>query len=93
MSRRLDLDGCWRLDPRVGLRPEEFGALAYHFGTRRLSFIKSTVVVEVLDALDGVSSLREACERAGVAGGQRPSVERALATLAETEMLVPVEVP
>ena len=27
----------WRLDDRVAVRPEPFGALLYHFGTRRLS--------------------------------------------------------
>ena len=34
------LDEPWRLDDAVSLRPEPFGALAYHFGTRRLSFLK-----------------------------------------------------
>jgi mycofactocin radical SAM maturase len=29
------------LDPDVALRPERFGALAYDFGTRRLSFVRS----------------------------------------------------
>src|SRR6201992_2620226 len=29
-----------RLDPEVELRPERFGALAYDFGTRRLSFVR-----------------------------------------------------
>src|SRR6202012_828945 len=28
------------LDPEVELRPERFGALAYDFGTRRLSFVR-----------------------------------------------------
>jgi mycofactocin radical SAM maturase len=28
------------LDPDAELRPERFGALAYHFGTRRLSFVR-----------------------------------------------------
>ncbi|MGZ4705982.1 MAG: mycofactocin biosynthesis chaperone MftB, partial [Acidimicrobiales bacterium] len=27
----------YRLDPRVALRPEPFGALAYHYGNRRLT--------------------------------------------------------
>ena len=30
------LGEAWRLDGSVALRPEPFGALAYHFGTRRL---------------------------------------------------------
>jgi len=29
-----------QLDPEMELRPERFGALAYHFGTRRLSFVR-----------------------------------------------------
>ena len=35
------LDRAWRVDSRVSMRPEPFGALLYHFGTRRLSFLKS----------------------------------------------------
>ena len=27
---------CWRLHPQVAVRPEPFGALLYHFGTRKL---------------------------------------------------------
>src|SRR4029077_5500984 len=33
----FDLDAAWRLHPQVSVRPERFGALLYHFGTRRLS--------------------------------------------------------
>ena len=35
------LDRAWRIAPQVALRPEPFGALVYHFGTRRLTFLKS----------------------------------------------------
>jgi mycofactocin radical SAM maturase len=35
-----ELKRAARLDPEVELRPERFGALAYHFGTRRLSFVR-----------------------------------------------------
>ena len=35
-----DLRRAARLDPEVELRPERFGALAYHFGTRRLSIVR-----------------------------------------------------
>ena len=34
----FDPDAPHRLSPRVGLRPEPFGALAYHYGNRRLTF-------------------------------------------------------
>jgi mycofactocin biosynthetic radical S-adenosylmethionine protein MftC len=35
-----ELKRAARLDPEVELRPERFGALAYHFGTRRLSIVR-----------------------------------------------------
>lgn len=47
----FDPDAPYRLSPRVGLRPEPFGALAYHFDTRRLVFLKSNELVDVVNAL------------------------------------------
>ena len=44
----FDLDARWQLHPQVALRPEPFGALLYHFGTRKLSFLKNLVVVDVV---------------------------------------------
>jgi mycofactocin radical SAM maturase len=35
-----DIKRAARLGPEVELRPERFGALAYNFGTRRLSFVR-----------------------------------------------------
>ena len=45
------LDRRLILDPQVALRPEPFGALAYHYGTRRLIFLKHPDVVRVVRAL------------------------------------------
>jgi putative mycofactocin binding protein MftB len=47
----FDPEQPWQLDPRVALRPETFGALAYHYGTRRLAFLKSAGLVQVVKAL------------------------------------------
>lgn len=77
----------WRLHPQVSLRPEEFGALAYHFGTRRLSFVKSRTLLTVLESLDGQSSARDACLAAGVASSELDTYDRALETLARSEMI------
>jgi len=33
---RFDLDTPWQLAAQVSIRPEAFGALLYHFGTRQL---------------------------------------------------------
>jgi putative mycofactocin binding protein MftB len=83
----FDLERGWALDPQVALRPEPFGALAYHFGTRRLSFLKSRTLLRVVESLSEQPSAREACAAAGVADEELPHYTRALATLAETGMI------
>ena len=45
------LDRAWQVHPKVAVRPEPFGALLYHFGTRRLSFLKNRTVVAIVRAL------------------------------------------
>ena len=41
----------WVRSAKIGLRPEPFGALAYHFDTRRLVFLKSNALVDLVDGL------------------------------------------
>jgi putative mycofactocin binding protein MftB len=48
---RFDPQTRHRLSPQVSLREESFGALAYHFGTRRLVFLKSKALVALVEAL------------------------------------------
>jgi mycofactocin biosynthesis protein MftB len=83
----FDLDAAWRLNPRVSVRPERFGALLYHFGTRRLSFLKSPTLLAVVRALAAEPSARRACESAGVSEALLPTYQRALATLATSDMI------
>ncbi|HLU57585.1 MAG TPA: mycofactocin biosynthesis chaperone MftB [Pseudonocardia sp.] len=71
-----------RCSPQVALRPEPFGALVYHFGTRRLSFLKTPQLVEVVSGLERHPSVHAAIEAAGVEEAQRPAYLRALAGLA-----------
>ena len=85
----FDVDGRWTLDERVALRPESFGALAYHFGTRRLSFLKHPQLVNVVETLDNHPSAAAAMTAAGVDEDRRAVTVRALATLADTGMIVP----
>jgi mycofactocin biosynthesis protein MftB len=85
----IDLDGPWRLDPQVALRPEAFGGLAYNFGTRRLSFLKNRVLLEVVVILEEHASARAACRAAGVPDENQEQYDRALATLAGTGMITP----
>lgn len=88
---RIALDGPWRLHPQVALRPERFGALAYHFGTRRLSFLKSRRLLDVVERLEASTDPAAACRAAGIADAELSSYRRALETLAETGMIVPAE--
>jgi putative mycofactocin binding protein MftB len=74
-----------RLHPQVSVRPEPFGALLYHFGTRRLSFLKDRRLLDVVARLDGSTSVDEALSEVPV--GERPAFRAALATLERTGML------
>ena len=69
------------------MRPEPFGALLYHFGTRRLSFLKSRALYEVVRSLAEHPTAREACAHAGVAEADLPSYRAALASLAASDMI------
>ena len=54
------LDRHLELDPQVALRPEPFGALAYHYGNRKLIFLKHPDMVRVVQALDDHDTLADA---------------------------------
>ena len=83
----FDLDRAWRVHPQVSMRPEPFGALLYHFGTRRLSFLKNQRVLAVVRSLADHPSARAACSASGVTEAELPAYARALATLAESQMI------
>ncbi|HEV7957677.1 MAG: hypothetical protein JWL94_389 [Microbacteriaceae bacterium] len=84
----LDLDRAWDLHPRVSVRPEPFGALLYHFGTRRLSFLKDRTLLAVVQSLAEHPTVRAACTSVGIDDAALPRYERALATLAQSSMVV-----
>jgi putative mycofactocin binding protein MftB len=85
----FDLDAAWRLHPQVSVRPERFGALLYHFGTRRLSFLKSPALLAIVSSLASQPSARAACDAAGLADADLPAYATALATLAAGQMICP----
>ncbi len=82
------LDRTLALHPQVALRPEPFGALAYHYGNRRLIFLKHPDVVAVVRALGEHPTLQAALEACGVAESRWPAFDRALTSLVESEILV-----
>ncbi len=83
----FDLNRAYRLNPAATLRPEPFGALVYHFGNRRLSFLKTRPLVTVVRLLDSQDSAADALAAAGVPVEQRASYAAALATLADSEVI------
>ncbi|MFZ2174401.1 MAG: mycofactocin biosynthesis chaperone MftB [Rhodococcus sp. (in: high G+C Gram-positive bacteria)] len=85
----IDLDVAWKLHPQVALRPEPFGALLYHFGTRKLSFLKNRTIVAVVEALPAHADARSALRAQGIGDSAAPQYARALGTLAESHMIVP----
>jgi putative mycofactocin binding protein MftB len=82
------LDRAWDLSPGVSVRPESFGALLYHFGTRRQSFLKDRRLLDVVQRLPDCASAREACLSAGLEPDELPAYGRALSTLVDTSMIV-----
>lgn len=86
-SPAFDAARPYRLNPSVALRPEPFGALAYHFGNRRLSFLKAPELVELVRRLDRHPSVGDAL--AGVPDVRRGAFLRALASLAAADMIIP----
>ena len=80
------VDKAWRLSPQVALRDEAFGALAYHYGNRRLVFLKSRTLVALVSALGEYASASAAIE-ACVPEASRSAYERALARLAASEVI------
>jgi putative mycofactocin binding protein MftB len=88
----VDPDAVYRLHPSVSLRPERFGALAYSFDTRKLSFLKHPDLVAAVESFDGTRTVGAALEHVGVDRGRWPSFLAALATLERSEMITPMEV-
>ena len=80
-------DRSLELHPQVALRPEPFGALAYHYDTRRLVFLKHPDVVRVVRALGDHPTVAEAFDACQIDPSRRPAFERALTSLLDSEML------
>ena len=83
------LDEPWTLSPSVALRPEPFGALAYHFGNRKLTFLKRPELVAVVRSLAAHVDVRATLTDAGIPETQHPAYVEALRGLAATDMIRP----
>ncbi len=89
-ATEFDANRRYRLHERVALRPEPFGALAYHYGNRRLNFLRAPELVTLVSSLGEHESVREAFASAGLEDRRWPSFEKALASLAASDFLVAI---
>lgn len=85
----FDLDRPWRLHPKVALRAEPFGALAYHYDNRRLNFLRTPELVALVEALGDHQSAGRALVASGIDHRRWRSYERALARLADSQVIIP----
>jgi mycofactocin biosynthesis protein MftB len=88
MTAGFDAGRPYEKHPQVAIRREEFGGLAYHFGNRRLVFLKApelVVLVEVLGDFPSASEAMAAC----VPAGRRPAAGKALSRLLASEVIRP----
>ena len=84
---KVTLESAWSLSPSVALRPEPFGALAYHFGNRKLTFLKTPALVRVVRRLAEGPDVRTALAEADVPEAEYVAYLAALQGLAETDMI------
>ncbi len=89
----IDLAAAYRLHPNVAVRPEPFGALVYHYGNRKLVFLKSSRMVALVKSLNDAPSVRAALETNGVAAKNTERYVAALNSLLASDMLIPVSPP
>ena len=76
------------LHTQVALRPEPFGALAYHYGNRRLVFLKHPDMVTVARALADHPSLADTLQACGIDRSRWPSFAKAFQSLLNSEVVL-----
>jgi putative mycofactocin binding protein MftB len=81
------LNERWVLSPSVALRPEPFGAMAYHFGNRKLTFLKKPELVRVVRSLGESATVRDALVNSEVPEIRWNAYLAALYSLAATDMI------
>lgn len=83
----VTLDSACELHPQVALRPEPFGALAYHYGNRKLVFLKHPDVVAVLRDVAAHNTLADTLVAHNVAPERWNSFVNALCSLETSEII------
>lgn len=77
----------YELHPAVALRRERFGALAYSYANRRLNFLRSSQLADLVESLSSHTSAEAALAAAEVPPERRPPLRAALAALLSSEVI------
>lgn len=83
----MSLEECPVLSPSVALRAESFGALAYDFNSRRLTFLKTMELADLVRALDGHRSLAAVLRDQQIPADRWPLYAEAIQRLIDSKML------
>jgi putative mycofactocin binding protein MftB len=83
----FDAGRRYELHPDLALRPERFGALLYHYGTRRLTFLKSPQLTAIVQDIGEHPSADAALDAHGVGVDRRAQILSALAKLEASEVI------
>lgn len=75
------------LHPKVALRPEPFGALAYHYDNRRLVFLRHRDIVTVVEALASHTDVRATLEACDIAPRRWGAFTTAISSLLDSEVI------
>jgi mycofactocin biosynthesis protein MftB len=89
----LDVAARPRLSRSVSVRPERFGALLYDFRTRKLLFLKSPRLAQVVRLMDGTATVGECLDQADVPAGERGPLLQVLEHLVRIRMLTDHPLP
>jgi putative mycofactocin binding protein MftB len=81
------LEAAYEIHPQAALRPEPFGALVYHYGTRRLVFLRKPEMVSVVRELGEHNTVADTLTSCGIAAKRWPTFLTALSGLAESEII------
>jgi putative mycofactocin binding protein MftB len=81
------LEAAYEIHPQAALRPEPFGALVYHYGTRRLVFLRKPEMVSVVRELSVHDTVADTLTSCGIAPKRWPTFLTALSGLAESEII------
>ena len=84
----FDPGQAYEKHPQVATRPEGFGGLAYHYGNRRLVFLKAPELVTLVESLADYPTARDAIA-ACVPAPRQPSCEKALSSLLTSSIIRP----